>query len=166
MLKRAGSVLAVVLLSACSGGGSSPSTPTAVATPVPPKDGAVVLNGTVGGKFTLSSSPARLSRSLYGCGDAEVTIPYRETAGGKAIAGDYVLTLWESTGDFARRTSGKATTVTIEAGESGTLRITERFVCIEYTDAQPPRGEVAINFGGGATGAVTQIRGIGPLTVQ
>lgn len=156
-------VLAIAMPSC---GGNSPSAPTTTATTLPPaRDGVIVLNGTITGTFTLSSSPSRLSRTLFGCGDAVVSIPYRETAGGAAVGGDYELRLLEYNDDSARTARGQFTTITIEAGESGTLRITERFVCIEYTTAIPPRAQVALNFGGRATGAVSQIRGTGSLTV-
>lgn len=153
-----------LLLAAC-GGGSSPTAPTTTTTTLPPRDGVIVLNGSIGGRFVLSSSPAELRRTLYGCGDAEILVPYRETAGGGAVGGDYEVRLLEYNDGSARIIRGQFTTTTIAAGESGTLRINERFVCIEYTTAIPPRAQVALNFGGRATGAVSQIRGTGPLTV-
>jgi hypothetical protein len=162
-------VVAAVCVAAagCGGGGSSP---TAAPTPTPPpplRDGTVVLNGTVGGTFTLSSSPAQLSGGrLFGCGEAKVTIPYRETAGGEATGGDYEVKILEHNDDFARRGTGKATNIVIDANESGTISITEGSVCVEYKPSVPPRGSVVINFGGAATGRVSQIVGVGPLTVN
>lgn len=158
-------VLALVACLAACGGNSSPTAAAPPVTTPPARDGVIVLNGAIGGRFLLSSSPARLSRSLFGCGDAEVTIPYRETAGGSALVADYELRLLEFNDDSARTVRDRATNLTIAPGESGTIRITERFVCIEYTDAIPPRASVAMNFGGTATGAVSQVRGVGPLTV-
>lgn len=152
------------LLGAC--GSSSSPTPVAPPTTLPAVDGVVVLDGSIGGTFTLSSSPSRFSGGrLFGCGDAAITIPYRETAGGRAVGADYEIKLLEHTGDFARRVTGRATNVAVNPNAGGTITVTERFVCIEYTNAVPPRADVAFNLGGVVRGTVSQLRGVGPLRV-
>ena len=62
------------------------------------------------------------------------------------------------------RSTGKATNIVINANESGTIRFTERFVCVEWNDEFPVRGQVAINFAG-PRGTVSQLAGVGNLTI-
>jgi hypothetical protein len=162
MRKMIGVGFLMLSLPACGGGSSSPSAPAVAPTPIP-KDGVVVLSGAIGGKFTFSSSPARLSRTLFGCGDASITIPYRETAGGAAVGADYEVRVTDLNG-FVNRDTGKATSISIAANESGVITFTERFLCVEYTASQPPGANVALNFAGRANGTVSQLRGSGSLT--
>lgn len=158
----------VLALFGCGGGGGSPSAPTPPTTTLPPaRDGVLVLDGPIGGTFTLSSSPSRLSGGrLFGCGDAVAEIPYRETAGGNARGGDYEMLLLEWNNDFARRATGSASNLTFGPNERGTITLTERFVCIEYKDNTPPRAQVVLLVGGTVNGTVSRLEGTGPLTVR
>ena len=163
-MQKLTAVCVLALLTACGGGSSSP-TPVTATTP-PPRDGLVVLAGAIGGKFTLSSSPVvHRDGHRFGCGDATITIPYRETAGGSAVGGDYEIKILDNTG-FASRIAGKATNVSVGPNESGTITVTDSFICAEwFPTTAPPRAQVAMNFGGKINGTVSQIAGVGPLAI-
>jgi hypothetical protein len=157
------SALAVALLLCVGCGSSSPSSPAPLPTPVP-IEGVLVINGSVGGKFTFSSSPSKLSHSFFGCGDATVTLPYKETAGGSVVGADYEVRVLDING-FVNRDTGKATNITIGPRQTGDVTITERFLCVEYTADAPPRAQVSINFAGTVHGTVSQLVGTGDLTL-
>lgn len=157
-------VLVLAVLPACGGGSSSP-TPVSAPTPVPPKDGVVVLNGKIGGRFVLSSSPVVFRDGhSFGCGDISVVIPVKETAGGTATGSDYEIKILDNTG-FAARLTGKATSVKIAANDTADITFTSRFQCAEWGPIVPPRGQVALNFGGDARGTVSQVSGTGDITI-
>jgi hypothetical protein len=162
MLNRILALCALAVLPGCGGGSSSP---TPISTPPPqPREGRVELDGAIGGRLVLASSPVRLrDGSFFGCGEARVTIPFRETAGGRATGADYEVKILDL-GGFASRLNGKATNIVVNANERGTITITDPYACPEWNGALPPRAEVAMNFAGPA-GTVSQVRGVGPLEV-
>jgi hypothetical protein len=154
----------LALLPACGGGSSSPAAVTPPTT-LPPKDGVVVLNGKIGGRFVLSSSPVIFRDGhSFGCGDITVVIPVKETAGGGATGADYEIKILDNTG-FSSRLTGKATTVKIAANDVAEITFTSRFECAEWGPVVPPRAQVALNFGGNARGTVSQVSGTGDITI-
>jgi hypothetical protein len=157
--------LVFLFFSACEDA-SSPSSVGATKTTLPappPTDGIVVLDGTIGGTFTFDIGPVRVRRSIAGCGDAKISVPYRETAGGKAATAEYALQILDIQGS-RRSTTRKMQPLPVVPNSRGVFFFYEDDICVEYTDADPLRAQVALNFGGVPGGTVSQVAGVGPLT--